>query len=66
MPAGRRLGDAGVPLPMVLLPHGGPHSPDDAGFDPWTEFLGDRGYLVLEAFLSEHLKPLKPLATTTP
>ncbi|MBC7995120.1 MAG: S9 family peptidase [Rhizobacter sp.] len=48
LPAGRRLGDSGVPLPMVLLPHGGPHSRDDAGFDPWTEFLADRGYLVLQ------------------
>lgn len=36
------------PLPLVLLPHGGPHGRDDADFDPWTEFLASRGYAVLQ------------------
>lgn len=48
LPAGRAVGDGGAPLPMVLLPHGGPAARDDDDFDPWTEFLADRGYLVLQ------------------
>jgi dienelactone hydrolase len=48
LPAGRGVGDSGPALPLVLLPHGGPHSRDDADFDPWTEFLADRGYAVLQ------------------
>lgn len=36
------------PGPLVLLPHGGPHSRDDNDFDPWTEFLASRGYTVLQ------------------
>lgn len=48
LPQGRSPGDGGPPLPMVLFPHGGPQARDDAGFDPWTEFLADRGYLVLQ------------------
>lgn len=39
---------AGGPLPMVLLPHGGPHGRDDEDFDYWTAFLADRGYAVLQ------------------
>jgi dipeptidyl aminopeptidase/acylaminoacyl peptidase len=48
LPAGRRAGDAGPVLPMVLLPHGGPQSLDGDDFDPWTEFLASRGYAVLQ------------------
>jgi dipeptidyl aminopeptidase/acylaminoacyl peptidase len=48
LPAGRRLADKGPALPLVLLPHGGPASRDDADFDTWTEFLADRGYAVLQ------------------
>jgi pimeloyl-ACP methyl ester carboxylesterase len=48
LPAGRRLADKGPALPLVLLPHGGPASRDDADFDPWTEFLADRGYAVVQ------------------
>jgi dipeptidyl aminopeptidase/acylaminoacyl peptidase len=36
------------PLPLVLLPHGGPESSDDDDFDTWTEFLANRGYRVLQ------------------
>jgi dipeptidyl aminopeptidase/acylaminoacyl peptidase len=42
---------AGVPpnrLPTVVLPHGGPISLDSADFDPWVQFLADRGYAVLQ------------------
>lgn len=36
-------------LPLVLLPHGGPHGPrDDLGFDWWATFLASRGYAVLQ------------------
>ena len=48
LPAGRRLADKGPAPPLVLLPHGGPASRDDADFDPWTEFLADRGYAVVQ------------------
>jgi dipeptidyl aminopeptidase/acylaminoacyl peptidase len=36
-------------LPLVLLPHGGPHGPrDDFSFDWWATFLASRGYAVLQ------------------
>lgn len=35
-------------LPMVLVPHGGPWARDEWGFDPWTQFLANRGYAVLQ------------------
>lgn len=36
-------------LPMVLLPHGGPHAPGDGwAFDVDAQFLASRGYLVLQ------------------
>lgn len=39
---------AGRKLPLVMLPHGGPHGRDDHLFDAWTEFLASRGYAVLQ------------------
>jgi dienelactone hydrolase len=36
------------PLPLVLLPHGGPQAYDNADFDLWTELLANRGMLVLQ------------------
>lgn len=48
LPPGHRRNAAAAPLPLVLLPHGGPHSRDDADFDPWTEFLANRRYAVLQ------------------
>jgi dipeptidyl aminopeptidase/acylaminoacyl peptidase len=48
LPVGRQLDDKGPTLPMVLLPHGGPSSHDDETFDPWPEFLANRGYAVLQ------------------
>ncbi|MDN3544156.1 S9 family peptidase [Kinneretia asaccharophila] len=47
LPRGHQPGRDG-PLPLVLLPHGGPHSRDDLDFDAWTEFLASRRYAVLQ------------------
>ena len=42
-------GASGVALPMVLMPHGGPHAAGDGwGFDSDAQFLASRGYLVLQ------------------
>lgn len=39
----------GGPLPMVLLPHGGPHGVADTWFfDTDAQFLASRGYVVLQ------------------
>ena len=36
-------------MPMVLLPHGGPHNvSDDWAFDGDAQFLASRGYLILQ------------------
>jgi dipeptidyl aminopeptidase/acylaminoacyl peptidase len=35
-------------LPLILMPHGGPFVRDDGAFDPWVQFLADRGYAVLQ------------------
>lgn len=48
LPRGRKLDDGGAPLPLVLLPHGGPASRDGNDFDIWSEFLASRGYAVLQ------------------
>lgn len=46
LPAGVQ---APAKLPMVLLPHGGPHMPGDGwAFDNDAQFLASRGYLVLQ------------------
>lgn len=41
-------GHAGGPLPLILMPHGGPQGRDDVDFDTWTEFLANRRYAVLQ------------------
>ncbi|PPT68673.1 peptidase S9 [Xanthomonas arboricola] len=39
----------GVRMPMILLPHGGPHADGDGwAFDTDAQFLASRGYLVLQ------------------
>lgn len=39
----------GTRLPMILLPHGGPHADGDGwAFDTDAQFLASRGYLVLQ------------------
>jgi dipeptidyl aminopeptidase/acylaminoacyl peptidase len=41
-------GSSGKGLPLVVYPHGGPQSRDDASFDPYVQFLATRGYAVLQ------------------
>jgi dipeptidyl aminopeptidase/acylaminoacyl peptidase len=36
-----------APPPLVLLVHGGPWSRDYFGYNPWHQWLADRGYAVL-------------------
>lgn len=36
------------PLPAIILPHGGPMARDYGGFDWLSEFLANRGYVVLQ------------------
>lgn len=36
-----------TPLPMVLFVHGGPWARDEWGFNPWHQWLANRGYAVL-------------------
>jgi dipeptidyl aminopeptidase/acylaminoacyl peptidase len=43
LPAG-----GGRNLPLVLMPHGGPHARDTFAFDWWAAFLASRGYAVLQ------------------
>jgi dipeptidyl aminopeptidase/acylaminoacyl peptidase len=35
-------------LPVVVLPHGGPWARDQWGYDPYAQFLANRGYAVLQ------------------
>lgn len=36
-------------LPLVVMPHGGPHGPyDDDRYDDWAQVLASRGYAVLK------------------
>jgi dipeptidyl aminopeptidase/acylaminoacyl peptidase len=41
-------GGSGQNLPLVLMPHGGPFARDSWDFDPWVQFLANRGYAVLQ------------------
>jgi dienelactone hydrolase len=36
------------PLPLVVMPHGGPMMRDEFDFDPWSQFIATRGYAVLQ------------------
>lgn len=44
LPPGREAKD----LPVIVLPHGGPHSHDEAEFDWWAQAYASRGYAVLQ------------------
>ena len=35
-------------LPVVMLPHGGPHSDDEVSFDWWAQAFASRGYAVFQ------------------
>jgi len=38
----------GKPMPMVVLPHGGPHYRDSANYDELAQFIATRGYIVVQ------------------
>ena len=42
------VGVAPKNLPMVLVVHGGPWARDTWGYDPWAQWLANRGYAVLQ------------------
>ncbi|KAF0184731.1 MAG: hypothetical protein FD163_1428 [Hyphomonadaceae bacterium] len=42
------IGEGTRRLPTIVMPHGGPESSDDAGFDYVAQFLATRGYLVIQ------------------
>ena len=42
------IGKGARKLPLVVLPHGGPESRDEPGFDWWPQALASRGYAVLQ------------------
>ncbi len=42
------LGASKGPLPMVVLPHGGPMVRDDLDYDLWAQFVANQGYLVFQ------------------
>jgi dipeptidyl aminopeptidase/acylaminoacyl peptidase len=41
-------GRADAQVPMVLFVHGGPWGRDDYGYDPYSQWLANRGYAVLQ------------------
>jgi dipeptidyl aminopeptidase/acylaminoacyl peptidase len=41
-------GSSGKGLPLVVLPHGGPASHDEAEFDWWAQAFASRGYAVFQ------------------
>jgi len=42
------LGKDAKNLPLIVMPHGGPHSRDYPGFDWFSQALASRGYVVLQ------------------
>lgn len=44
----RPPGEPAGPLPLVVMPHGGPESRDQLGFHPWAQYFASRGYLVFQ------------------
>jgi dipeptidyl aminopeptidase/acylaminoacyl peptidase len=43
-----RDGKADAPVPMVLFVHGGPWGRDGYGYNPYAQWLANRGYAVLQ------------------
>lgn len=39
---------ASGPMPMVVLPHGGPIARDNASFDFWAQYLAAKGYVIFK------------------
>jgi len=46
LPPGKSISSG--PMPMVVMPHGGPTARDDAGFDFWAQYLAAKGYVVFK------------------
>jgi dipeptidyl aminopeptidase/acylaminoacyl peptidase len=42
------LGRPAAGLPLVVMPHGGPFLRDKWTYEPWAQFLANRGYAVLQ------------------
>lgn len=42
------VGKAARNLPVIVMPHGGPWARDTWGYDPYTQFLANRGYVVFQ------------------
>lgn len=42
------VGKPGRNLPVIVMPHGGPWARDIWGYDPFTQFLANRGYAVFQ------------------
>lgn len=36
------------PLPLIVMPHGGPEARDHFDYDPWAQMFATRGYLVFQ------------------
>ena len=36
------------PLPLIVMPHGGPEARDMFGYNPWAQVLATRGYMVFQ------------------
>ena len=44
----RPAGAPGGPLPLVVIPHGGPMDRDALDYDTWAQFIATRGYMVYQ------------------
>ncbi|HET9639126.1 MAG TPA: S9 family peptidase [Allosphingosinicella sp.] len=44
----RPLGRGDKALPLIVMPHGGPFVRDKWTYEPWAQFLANRGYVVLQ------------------
>ncbi len=42
------VGRAPKQLPLIVMPHGGPFARDSWEYNPWVQFLANRGYAVLQ------------------
>ncbi|BAY84295.1 dipeptidyl aminopeptidase family protein [Calothrix parasitica NIES-267] len=42
------VGKSARNLPLIVMPHGGPWARDIWGYNPYTQFLANRGYAVLQ------------------
>ncbi|MFC4699818.1 alpha/beta fold hydrolase [Glaciecola siphonariae] len=40
--------DFSAPLPLIIMPHGGPQARDSLNYDDLTQFLSTRGYIVIK------------------